>query len=204
MNDAVYSEYDLALHVKEVLVSFSSGDVESSENYRNLVAVLHRKKNLSPRDLAELVAILKGLSGAAAYIDSAHCDLYSAIFNMILWNYGPGVMDAMIELIIALATSSGKYLDICLEMLVSNFVSQDPYMLDKLKVPHGLKKKDQVLTRVHRALKVISDLSPLSPRNLLILVYRGLNGYYTRKGTSTLALELCVENMPKLESGALG
>ncbi|KAL6346126.1 hypothetical protein AAG906_025406 [Vitis piasezkii] len=62
---------------------------------------------------------------------------------MILWNYGPDVMDALLELILSLQLYS-------------------PYsFLDLLKQPRGLARKDQVLSRVHSTLEDISDLVPL-------------------------------------------
>ncbi|KAM5571759.1 hypothetical protein ABKV19_012043, partial [Rosa sericea] len=79
----VYSDYDLALHVKDVLLSVSSGDVVSVENYKELVGRLYPRERHSPDDVAKLVASLKGLSGAASYIDSAvHAGLPSPLFAM--------------------------------------------------------------------------------------------------------------------------
>ncbi|KAM5547044.1 RNA polymerase I-specific transcription initiation factor RRN3 [Rosa sericea] len=200
----VYSDYDLALHVKDVLLSVSSGDVVSVENYRELVGRLYPRERHSPDDVAKLVASLKGLSGAASYIDSAvHVGLLSPLFAMSLWNYGPDVMDALIELIISLAASSGKYLDLCLAMLTRHFETPSNF-LEKLKLPYGLTKKDQVLTRVHSALKDIADVVPLSPARIVTIVSDRLDLYRQMRGTSTHGLVIFVENMLKLEGGALG
>ncbi|KAL8128108.1 hypothetical protein AgCh_014899 [Apium graveolens] len=46
---------------------------------------------------------LKALSGAVSYIDSDHHKmLLSSISGMSLWNYGPDVMDVLVELVVAL------------------------------------------------------------------------------------------------------
>ncbi|KAL6220829.1 hypothetical protein ACLB2K_008583 [Fragaria x ananassa] len=203
-DDGGYSDYDLALHVKDVLLSVSSGDVVSVENYRELVGRLYRPARHSPDDVAKLVASLKGLSGAASYIDSAvHVGLLNPLFEMSLWNYGPDVMDALIELIISLASSSGKYVDLCLAMLTRHFETP-PRFLEKLKLPYGLTKKDQVLSRVHSALKDISEVVPLSPARMVTIVSDHLELYRQKRGTSTHGLVIFVENMLKLEGGALG
>ncbi|XP_050375654.1 uncharacterized protein LOC126792884 [Argentina anserina] len=200
----VYSDYDLALHVKDVLLSVSSGDAVSVENYAELVGRLYLRERHSPDDIAKLVACLKGLSGAASYIDSAvHSDLLSGLLKMRLWSYGPDVMDALVELIISLASSSGKYLDLCLGWLTGHFETP-PKFLEKLKLPYGLTKKDQVLSRVHSALKDISDVVPLSPARIVVIVSDHLERYRQNSRTSTHGLVIFVENMLKLEGGALG
>ena len=56
-------------------------------------------------------------------------------------------------------------MDSCLDMLVNNFMPPNSYM-DLLKKPHGLTRKEEVLSRVHTALKDISDLVPLAPLRL--------------------------------------
>ncbi|KAH9710482.1 RNA polymerase I specific transcription initiation factor RRN3 protein [Citrus sinensis] len=110
---------------------------------------------------------LKALSGAVSYIDISHHEsLLVSIFGMSMWNSDPDIMDAMKGLI---AASDGKYVDSCLTMLVSNFTPPS-YFLDKLKEPHGIERKHQVLSRVHAALKSISDLVPLAPMRLLPIV----------------------------------
>lgn len=54
-------------------------------------------------------------------------------------------------------------------MLVSNFTP--PYsFVDVLKQPRGIARKDQVLSRVHLALKHIADLVPLAPSILSPIV----------------------------------
>lgn len=67
------------------------------------------------------------------------------------------------------AASSGKYVDACLEMLVSNFMPP-PRFIPILGQPRIIAKKGQVLSRVHSALQDIAYLVPLSPMRLLSLV----------------------------------
>ncbi|KAF5806163.1 putative RNA polymerase I specific transcription initiation factor RRN3 [Helianthus annuus] len=103
----------------------------------------------SPPDVVRLIVAKEGFKGLFAK-------------QHYYRNYGPNVMDALMELLVTLATSNGKYVDLCLDMLVSNFIP--PYnFLEILKQPRGLAKKDQVLARVHAALKGIADLGPLAP-----------------------------------------
>ena len=126
------------------------------------------------------------------------------IFSMSMWNYGPDVMDALVELITSLvcdlclcepwclevllllshffmlqAASSGKYVDACLYMLVSNF--SPPFrFIESLKLPYGKAKKEQVLDRVHFALECITDLIPLAPSRLLPIVMHRIHAIYQR------------------------
>ncbi|CBI37499.3 unnamed protein product, partial [Vitis vinifera] len=120
------------------------------------------------------------------------------VFGMILWNYGPDVMDALLELILSLAASSGNYLDGCLDVLVSNFMP--PYsFLDLLKQSRGLARKDQVLSRVHSTSEDISDLVPLVPSRLVPKVIQRMPNVFTEEPL----IVLHVENMLRLESGAI-
>lgn len=80
------------------------------------------------------------------------------------------------------AASSGKYLDLCLAMLTRHFETPSNF-LEKLKLPYGLTKKDQVLTRVHSALKDIADLVPLSPARIVTIVSDRLELYRKMKGS---------------------
>uniref|UniRef100_A0A251UPN5 Uncharacterized protein n=1 Tax=Helianthus annuus TaxID=4232 RepID=A0A251UPN5_HELAN len=87
----------------------------------------------SPPDVVRLIVAKEGFKGLFAK-------------QHYYRNYGPNVMDALMELLVTLATSNGKYVDLCLDMLVSNFIP--PYnFLEILKQPRGLAKKDQVLAR---------------------------------------------------------
>ncbi|KAI3821681.1 hypothetical protein L1987_09250 [Smallanthus sonchifolius] len=128
-----------------------------------------------------LQTILRALTGAVSYIDVVHHrSLLSSTCAMSLWNYGPDVMDALVELVVALAASNGKYVDLCLDMLVSNFMP--PYnFLEILKQPRGLAKKDQVIIRVHSALKGIADLVPLAPSSWNKLLGRECQMHSSRK-----------------------
>lgn len=58
------------------------------------------------------------------------------------------------------AVTSGKYLDSCLNMLISNFLPPSSH-------PRVLNKKIEVLSRVHAALLKISILVPLTPSRLV-------------------------------------
>ncbi|GMI86134.1 hypothetical protein like AT2G34750 [Hibiscus trionum] len=192
-----FTDSEIVSHVKDALTSVLSGD---NNSYNQLVGVMHHSKHLAPDEVALLETTLKALAGAVSSIDITHHDsLLSAIFSMSMWNYGPHVADALAELIVSLAISNGKYLDLCLRMLVSNF-TPPPYFLDKLKLSRGLERKGQVLSRVHAAFKKIADYVPLAPLRLLTVVLQGMPTIYHKDR----AILIYVENMLKLESGEIG
>ncbi|XP_021804526.1 RNA polymerase I-specific transcription initiation factor RRN3-like isoform X2 [Prunus avium] len=185
----------LVYRARDTLCSVSSAD---TEDYRQLLSAMNPEE-LGANEVAMLVTNLKALAGAVAYIDNVlHDELLSAISNMSLWNYKPDVMDALLEFIESLATSSGKYVDYCLKMLTCQFF---PPL--SLPLPKILARKDGVLSRVHSSLKYIADLVPLSPVRLVPIVLNG-KPQYCFNTISTLSLVIYVENMFKLESGVLG
>ncbi|GFS39416.1 RNA polymerase I specific transcription initiation factor RRN3 protein [Actinidia rufa] len=223
MEDVNLTDSELVYHVRDALRSVTLGD---SNSYNELIGVIHHTEYLTPDEVALLVTSLKALSGAVSCIDIAHHDsLLSSIFRMSMWSYGPDVMDALVELIISLvceyhvmpamlfvglfliifllfelqAASSGKYIDSCLDMLVSNFMPPH-YFLALLKQPRGLARKDQVLHRVHSALRDIADLVPLAPLRLLPIVLQKMPNVYSKEPM----IVIYVENMLRLESGAMG
>lgn len=197
MEEVNFTDNELVYHVRTALKSASLGD---SESYDELIGVMHHRERLSPDDVAMLVTCLKALSGTVSCIDVVHHEsLLSSIFGMSMWNYGPEVMDALVDLIISLAASSGKYVDSCLDMLIRNFVPPYSY-LALLKQPRGLSRKDQVLSRVHSALESISHLVPLAPMRLLSLVIQRM----PRQNDNEIVMMTYVENMFKLESGSMG
>ncbi|XP_021691438.1 RNA polymerase I-specific transcription initiation factor rrn3 isoform X2 [Hevea brasiliensis] len=167
---------------------------------------MHHSERLAPDEVALLVTSLKALSGAVSYIDNVHHDsLLNSIFGMSLWKYGPDVMDALLELIIALAASNGKYVDSCLDMLVSNFMPP-MYLVNTLKQPRGLAKKEQVLSRVHTALEGIVDLIPMAASRLSSVVVHRMPTTFKKdlqKDHLMYRTEVYVENILRLESGAI-
>ncbi|MFS7972193.1 putative RNA polymerase I specific transcription initiation factor RRN3 [Helianthus anomalus] len=191
------SDYELSHHVREALISATLGD---TTEYDQLIGIMHHNARLDPEEVAMLVTVLRALSGAVSYIDILHHrSLLSSICGMRLWNYGPDVMDALVELVVTLAGSNGKYVDLCLDMLVSNFIP--PYnFLEILKQPRGLAKKDQVLMRVHSALKGIADVVPLAPSRLEQIVRERVPSGYVKEAQTVVY----VENMLMLESGDMG
>ncbi|KAI3815132.1 hypothetical protein L1987_14788 [Smallanthus sonchifolius] len=188
------SDYELSHHVRQALQSVLQGE---TDEYNQLIGNMHHNIRLVPDEVAMLVTILRALTGAVSYIDVVHHrSLLSSICAMSLWNYGPDVMDALAELVVALAASNGKYVDLCLDMLVSNFIP--PYnFLEILKQPRGLAKKDQVIIRVHSALKGIADLVPLAPSRLEQIVRERVPNAFSKEAQ----IVVYVENMLRLESG---
>ncbi|XP_076946093.1 RNA polymerase I-specific transcription initiation factor rrn3-like [Bidens hawaiensis] len=188
------SDYELAHHVREALKAVQEGD---TGEYDQLVGNMHHNVRLGPDEVAMLVTILRALSGAVSYIDIVHHrSLLSSICGMSFWDYGPDVMDALMDLVVTLATSNVKYVDLCLDMLVSNFIPPFNF-LAILKQPRGLAKKDQVLVRVHTALKGIADLVPLAPSRLEQIVRERVPNAFAKEAQ----IVVYVENMLMLESG---
>ncbi|KAK7386568.1 hypothetical protein VNO78_26901 [Psophocarpus tetragonolobus] len=198
MENSDFSDTQLIRHFRGVLVAVTTGD---RENYDELVGYLHpSKKKLNPDEVALLVTTLKALSGTVAYIDPVHHEsLLFAVSRISMWNFGTDVMDALLELIISLAASNGKYIDWCLEMLVKHFVPPF-YLADSLKQENGIDKKNKVLSRVHSALKEIADLVPLAPLRLSPIVVQKMPSLFSNESE----IVMYVENMLRLACGAIG
>ncbi|CAL9027402.1 unnamed protein product [Prunus brigantina] len=182
-------DHDLIYCARKTLCSVASGD---AEDYRELLSAMNREK-LGIEEVAMLVTNLNALSGSVTYIENVqHDELLSAIFEKSLWDYKPDVMDALIKFIKLLAISSGKYVDRCLKMLTDQFCPPD-----RLPILKILARKDQVLSRVHSALKYIADMMPLSPMRLGPIVLDGM----PPSRCSEIHTVIYVENMLKLDLG---
>ncbi|CAL5214648.1 unnamed protein product [Lathyrus oleraceus] len=203
--DVEISDLQLIYHVREALLEVSDG----RENYDELVGCLQPKRNLNSHEAAQLVTILKALAGVVSYIDSVHHGaLIFALERMSLWNLATtyknydatDIMDALIELLVSLAASKGIYIDWCLERLVRHFTAPK-HVIDFLKNENGADRKNKVLSRVHDALKQIADLVPLAPMRLSSIVVQNIPKRYD---VTEHEIVMYVENMLKLESGAIG
>ncbi|CAA0828643.1 RNA polymerase I specific transcription initiation factor RRN3 protein [Striga hermonthica] len=198
-----FIDSELHYRVRNALRAAVKGD---SDFYNQLVAVIHHNNRLAADEVALLLACLKAVTGAVSCIDIVHHRaLLAAIFGMSLWNYGTDVMDALVGLLVSLASSSGEYVDLCLDMLVVNFVP--PFaspsatnFLELLKKPGGLAKKAQVLDRVHSTLKDIANVVPLSPVRLEKIVRDRMPNIYAKEPH----IVMYVENMLRLEGGVMG
>ncbi|KAL8159149.1 hypothetical protein V2J09_000686 [Rumex salicifolius] len=197
MEEAEVLDSQLVNYVRKALIDAAEGNCD---DYNQLAGILHHIKHLSPDDVALLVTSLKALSGAVSHIDDMHHEtLLDTISKMSMWNYGPDVMDALMELIISLAATNGKHVDRCLGMLVNNFIPPVFY-LEALKTPRGVTKKEQVLERVHFALNQIAHLVPLSPARLYPIIR--IHNPDFRKQEAMLVNY--AENILKLESSSIG
>ncbi|CAD5314106.1 unnamed protein product [Arabidopsis thaliana] len=117
MDNAEYTDTDLVFAVRKALASVQNGD---TDDYSQLKTVMCLTEDADFDAVAQLETVLKSLSVSVAWIDLVHHkDLLEAIFKMSLWyhSHRPSVMDALVDLIISLAATSGKYLDPCLNML---------------------------------------------------------------------------------------
>ncbi|XP_042063422.1 RNA polymerase I-specific transcription initiation factor RRN3-like [Salvia splendens] len=194
MDELSFTDSQLHFYVKDALKAAIQGDCDF---YNQLVAVIHRKERLSAADVALLVTCLKAVTGAVSCIHiSHHKSLLAAILRMSLWDYGTNVMDALLELLVALASSNGEHVNLCLEMLVSNFVPPSAYF----EKHRGPSKKSEVLDRVHSTLIDIANLVPLSPLILEKIVRDKMPHVYVKEQP----IVMYVENMLRLESGAMG
>lgn len=80
------------------------------------------------------------------------------------------------------AASNGKYVDSCLTMLVTNFTP--PRTKDDKSYSIG--KKNQVIPRVHAALKNITDLVPLAPLRLSPIILQGMPTVHSKHDSVSL------------------
>nr|AAC16259.1 unknown protein [Arabidopsis thaliana] len=193
------SDTQLVQTVRKALTSVKTGD---SDLYSEMVGVMARdiKEFKDPDVVAQLETVLKALSGAVACIDVLHHQkLLSALFRMKLWDHRPDVMDALVNLVISLAVTSGKYLDSCLNMLVSNFVPP-PWVVNNLSHSRILNKKIDVLSRVHAALLKISILVPLTPSRLVPMLFQQMPKMHKKDHS----IVIYVESLLKLENSSIG
>ncbi|KAH0700053.1 hypothetical protein KY284_014268 [Solanum tuberosum] len=196
MEIAEITDSDLFKLVRHALKSALQGD---PDQYEQLLRVMHPDEGVLP-DVALLVTCLKALSGSVSCLDIVHHkSLIASILQMSMWNYGTDVMDALMEFNISLAASSGQYVDLCLEMLVSNFMPPDSF-ISLLNQPPGILRKGQVIDRVHSTLTYIAKLLPLSPLRLERMITERMPHIFTKEPL----ILIYVENMLKLESGAIG
>lgn len=199
-----FTDSELDEQIRSALKAAIEGDCDY---YNQLVAVMNRKERLGTEEVALLVTCLKAVTGAVRCIDiTHHRSLLGAIFGISLWDYGTDVMDALVELLVHLASSRGEYFDLCLEMLVINFMPPTSphsasYFVDLLKQSRGLTKKNQVLDRVHSTLLKIARMSPVhTPRKLEKIVIDRMPNI---KMMEHVFIETYVENMLRLLTGRL-
>ncbi|KAI4325728.1 hypothetical protein MLD38_031102 [Melastoma candidum] len=199
-----FTDSELIYYVRNALDSTTSDD----SSYQELVGLMHHKERLSPDQVALLSTCLKALSGAVSCIDmTCHKDLLSSIFAMSLWRHGVEASDALADLVVSLAVSNGKFVDLCLAMLVRNFMPPYSFM-DSLKEPRGLARKAHALSLVHSSLESISRLVPLAPTRLAALVVQEMPRIQEKEKIGQAGaltnIRIFVENMFRLESGPVG
>ncbi|CAA7014254.1 unnamed protein product [Microthlaspi erraticum] len=183
--------------VRDALESAQNGD---SDLYAQLVGIMYLKENSDFDKVAQLESLLKVLQGSLSCIDVVHHrDLLSSIFRMSLWDHTPSVMDALVDLVVSLAATSGKFLDHCLNMLISNFL-QPSFVMHKLSQPRALAKKQEVLPRVHAALQQISYLVPLAPSKLAPILAQKMPKIHVKDHL----VVTYVDNLLKLENSSIG
>ncbi|KAL5981597.1 hypothetical protein ACLOJK_015660 [Asimina triloba] len=109
------------------------------------------------------------------------------------------------------ASSSAKFIDACLDMLVCHFLPP-PKVVNFVTHPKGLARKKEVLDRIHSAISDIADLVPLSPLRLLPIILHRMPRMTARTPYAALLhlddtcflISIYVESMLRLEGGAIG
>ncbi|KAL9177219.1 hypothetical protein ABFS82_01G044900 [Erythranthe guttata] len=203
MEEPIFTDSELDYQVRNALKAAVQGDCDS---YNQLVGVIHHRERLSSEEVAALVTCLKAVTASVSCVHIVHHrSLLAAICGMSLWNYGTDVMDALVELLVSLASSRGEYVELCLETLVANFMppsgpSSTYYSVDFWKQPRGIAKKTQVLERVHSTLKDISHLVPLLPKKLEEVLRVKMPNIYTKEPI----MVMYVESMLRLENSPMG
>ncbi|KAF8105309.1 hypothetical protein N665_0159s0014 [Sinapis alba] len=178
--------------VSDIREALASAKSEDTHNYTELVQLLNIQNKSHVDVVAQQETLLKFLSRSVAFLDADHHEqLLIRILGMRIWDHPPNVVYALLDLIISLATTSGKYLNCCLEMLIFNLLSQTRVLNKKMR---------EVLSWVHSALHKISYLVPPAPSKLLdILVNRMPNIYNKGHGLVTY-----VDTLLKLENSSIG
>ncbi|CAA0375632.1 unnamed protein product [Arabidopsis thaliana] len=203
VENADLSDKALVSAIREVLASAQSGD---TDQYNELVQLMYIKKKKSGDDamaqpevpddvdvVAQRETLLKILSRSVACLDDVHHNhLLQLILGTRIWDHKPSVIYALLDLIISLATTSGKHLSSCLNMLVSNLRSQ-PRKLDN--------KMLEVLSRVHAALHKISYLVPLAPSILLPILAQSMPSVHDKARLQVVVPY--VKNLLKLENSSI-
>ncbi|KAF3513272.1 hypothetical protein F2Q69_00001650 [Brassica cretica] len=191
------SDTETVLNVRNALASVQNGESDLYDQFVETIQINNRSDDALG---AQLDALLKALSGSVACIDvNHHRRILSGIFGMSLWDHKPHVMDALVDLIISLAATSGKYLDNCLNMLIRHFVPP-PWVIDRLWQNRVIVQKQNVLSRVHEALLKISLLVPLAPSRLLPMLAQQL----PKINKKDQVVVIYVENLLKLENSSIG
>ncbi|EFH57897.1 hypothetical protein ARALYDRAFT_321615 [Arabidopsis lyrata subsp. lyrata] len=196
------SDKALVLAIREVLASVQCVSLAQMETPINIMYIKKKSDGHAvaqkevPEDVdvvAQRETLLKTLSRSVACLDEVHHNrLLVLILGTRIWDHIPNVnvMYALLDLIVSLATTSGKYLISCLNMLVSNLRSQ-PRILNN--------KEQEVLSRVHAALHKISYLVPLAPSILLPILAQGMPSVDDK---DHLVVPY-VENLLKLENSSI-
>ncbi|CAN1132309.1 RNA polymerase I-specific transcription initiation factor RRN3 [Linum perenne] len=207
------TDSELVYSFRLALKSVSSGVVVDGVRvdaaiYNEIVKDMENVKSLKTpqswgvKEVATFSTSIKALSRAVADIDDHHHEgLLHAIFDLSLWTLGPSLMDLLLELIVSLAASNGKFVDSCLDMLVNNFTPTNV----TLKPSQLLETKKRVIPRIHAALKHLSELVPITASRIPSIVWEQMpwNSKKLFKKSSLMRQVIFVENMFKLESGPI-
>ncbi|KAG2312258.1 hypothetical protein Bca52824_023815 [Brassica carinata] len=179
----------VASDIREALASARSKD---THKYTELVQLINIQNKYDVDALVQQETLLKFLSHSVTCLDEVHHkQLLIRILGMRIWDHEPNVVYALLDLIISLATTSGKYLNCCLEMLIFNLLSQPRILNHKMR---------EVLSSVYAALHKISYLFPRAPSQLFeILVKRMPNKYEKGHGLVTY-----VDTSLRLENSSIG
>ncbi|EFJ34285.1 hypothetical protein SELMODRAFT_405493 [Selaginella moellendorffii] len=197
-----------------ILQALSGEDID---RYRKLLSDLKNVDFDDSESVSGLAARIRALSQCVSIINERdHEMLLSLVFSMSFWSGSNELLDAIENLVVNLATSSGVLVPRCLDMLVRNFlppscgikVHLDCYTQDRLArkkmtfeslkglKPLHLSMKNDVMNRVHLALQRILELVPIAALRLHPIVQQRMPHRRVDKDWNSLFLE----NMLLLDS----
>ncbi|CAN1765311.1 RNA polymerase I-specific transcription initiation factor RRN3 [Linum perenne] len=205
------TDSELVYSFRLALKSVSSGVVVDGVRvdaaiYNEIVKSLKTPQSWGVKEVATFSTSIKALSRAVADIDDHHHEgLLHAIFDLSLWTLGPSLMDLLLELIVSLAASNGKFVDSCLDMLVNNFAPPIGSLKRRHFLEHLPETKLRVLPRIHAALKHLSELVPITASRIPSIVWEQMPWKPKKlfKQSPLMRQVIFVENMLKLESGSI-
>ncbi|VVA93124.1 unnamed protein product [Arabis nemorensis] len=174
MDNTGLSDTALLSFVRKALAS-ASAENGNSDHYTQIVGSMYLKEYSDTDAVAQLAVLLNCLSSSVACINVLrHRDLLSS------------------------AATSGKYLDPCLNMLISNFLP--PPFVTRLVLSRLNDKKQEVFSRVHAALQKISYLVPLAPSSLLPILIQRMPKLHAKEHL----VMTYVDNLLMLENSSIG
>ncbi|CAM6098884.1 unnamed protein product [Calypogeia fissa] len=200
--------------MQRALSSVSQGD---SGNYRKMLTDLRDVRAEDAASISGLQLRLRALSHSVYFIsESYHQALLDHLLGMSVWTYEGDVADSLLAFVVNLASANGACVGQCMDMLVRNFLPPscglasflDTY--SKAGLMYGwlsmeqlrgeetahMAKKEDVLNRLHAAIKQIAALVPTTPLRMQPLIFKRM----PHRSSAKEWILLYLENMLRVES----